>query len=88
MTHSPNVNGPVPTAAGGPPWAYLLLAKSGALAPPASMAVGLWIPNTVSVIWMRNAEFGLRSLTTTVEASGASTLSTNEVAPLPITVSM
>src|SRR5688572_9166123 len=88
MTHSLNLNGPVPTAAGGPPWAYLLFAKSGSLAPPASMAVGLWMPNTVSVSWMRNAEFGFRRFTTTVDASGASTLSTNELSPFPMTVSM
>jgi len=37
---------------------------------------------------MRNAEFGFRRWTTTVVASGASTLATNEVSPLPMTVSM
>ena len=57
-----NTNGPVPTAAGGPPWAYLLFLKSGALASPSFRALGLEKVNGVSVSVTRNAEFGAFSL--------------------------
>src|SRR5436190_4425972 len=88
LVHSLNTNGPVPTRAGGPPCAYLLFLKSGALAFPSVSAFGLAIANGVSVWVTRKPEFGDFRVITNVPGSGAAVEAMALLAPCPRTVSM
>ncbi len=83
VTHSLNLNGPVPTIAPAPPWAYGILLTSVIVlsAPPALSAVGLEIPKTVRVWATRKLEFGLTRWMATVVGLIASTEATLDLAP-------